>query len=610
MYHTHRLKRAENQERTMKRNSFRTSVLLLLMLCLSLGLLFAQPIAETPKAQHLVILATTDIHGNVWGYSYENDKETTNNGMARIASYIEQVRADYDHVILADNGDTIQGSILTDDLYNKREGNHPVIHAMNLLRYDSMTLGNHEFNFGEDLIKRIQTLANFPILAANMARVDGKMASLPYTIVERADVKVGIIGLTNPNAPRWDGEKTDPFLFAPVGPAARRVVDIIADKVDIIVVVAHVGLYPEYDEEGGSDGALKILELCPEIDVLIVGHDHSPIAQIQGNTVIGGARNLGRDVIRIDLSLNEKKEVVDRKVILVDMAEYENSPLIRENPFIIQAHQTTRDFISTGAPSADGTPSGGIFGYAAVTFQPENEIKGIPEGKLRDTAVMDLINEVQLKNSNADVSAAALFADTSDIPEGPINYETIFGIYKFDNTLYRVPVTGAELKAYMEWSASCYNQYKQGDVSISFNSDKPGYLYDMFAGVDYEIDLSQPVGSRIKNVLFKGKPLKDDQLLTLAVNNYRYSSALKAQKLVAGTKEWESPNSIRDMLVAHIREQEVIYPKVDNNWRIVGVDLRSPYRDELIRMVNEGKLEIPYAKSLNVNELRSKGVIK
>ena len=132
----------------------------------------------------------------------------------------------------------------------------------------------------------------------------------------------------------------------------------------------------------------------------------------------------------------------------------------------------------------------------------------------------------------------------------------------------------------------------------------------MFSGVDYEIDLSKPVGSRIRNVMFKGKPLANDQRLTLAVNNYRYSSALKAQKLVAGTKEWESPNSIRDMLVEYIKAQGTITPKVDNNWKITGVNLASPYRDQVIKMVNEGKLEVPYAKSLNIDELKKQGVIK
>jgi len=594
----------------MKRNGLKLPVLFILVLCLIASFAFAQPMTELPSAEKLVILATTDLHGNVWGFSYENDKDTTNTGMARIASYVEEVRKQEPYVVLVDNGDTIQGNIMTDDLYNKREGEHPVMRAMNLLEYDSMTLGNHEFNFGEHLIKRMQTLANFPILSANLARVDGTMAAKPYTIIERGGLKIGIIGLTNPNAPRWDGEKTDPFVYAPVGPAARKVVDIIKDKTDIIIVISHVGLYPEYDEEGGSDGANSILALCPEVDVLIVGHDHNAIKDIQGTTVIGGARNLGREVIRIDLTLDEQKRIIDRKVELVDMANYEPSDLIRKNAFIAEAHKATRDFISGGAPSADGKSSGGIFGKAAVDFQPKNEIMGIPEGKLRDTAVMDLINDVQLLNSGADVSAAALFADTSDIPAGDINYGTIFGIYKYDNTLYRVPVTGKELKAYMEWSAACYNQWVEGDVSISFNPEKPGYLYDMFSGVDYEIDLSKPVGQRIRNVMFKGKPLADEQKLTLAVNNYRYSSALKAQKLVAGTKEWESPNSIRDMLVEYIKSKGVIQPKVDNNWKIVGVNLASPYRDQLVKLVNEGKLEVPYAKALNVNELKKQGVIK
>ncbi len=594
----------------MKNWRFKSTLLVSLVLIMSMAFAFAMPVTETTGPQDLVILATTDLHGNVWGFSYENDKDTTNTGMARIATYVEQVRSENANVILLDNGDAVQGNIMTDDLYNKRDGNHPVIQAMNLLHYDSMTLGNHEFNFGEGLIKRLQELADFPLLAANMQRVDGTMSTLPYTIVERSGIKIGIIGLTNPNAPRWDGEKTDPFVYSAVGPAARRAVDILKNKVDVIVVAAHVGLYPEYDVDGGSDGGLAILEMCPEINALILGHAHVTVNEIQNNIAIGGAKNLGREVIRIDLSLDANKKVVGQKVTIVDMADYEPSDLIQKDPFIAEAHQATRDFISGGAPSADGTQSGGIFGTASVDFQPKNEIKGLPEGKLRDTAVMDLINKVQLENSGADVSAAALFSDSSNIPAGPINYGTIFGIYKYDNTLYRVPVTGAELKAYMEWSAACYNQFMPGDMSISFNPDKPGYLYDMFAGVDYEIDLSQPVGQRIKNVMFKGKPLSDTQKLTLAVNNYRYSSALKAQKLVSGTREWESPNSIRDMLVAYIKEQGTIYPSVDNNWKIVGVDLSSPYRAQMIKMINDGKYDSPYAKSLNIDELKKAGIIK
>ena len=224
-----------------------------------------------------------------------------------------------------------------------------------------------------------------------------------------------------------------------------------------------------------------------------------------------------------------------------------------------------------------------------------------------DTAVMDLINTVQLENSGADVSAAALFKDTSDLPEGDINYGNIFDIYKFDNTLYRVKVTGAELKAYMEWSAECYNQWQEGDINLSFDPEYPDYLYDMFAGVDYEIDLSQPKGQRIQNVMFHGAPLQDDQELTLAVNNYRYSSALKAQSIISGTKEWESSNSIRDMIVAYFAEHSPVAPEVDHNWKIVGVDLSEddPRRAELVGYINAGLLDTPYAESYNLSDYDS-----
>ena len=594
----------------MKKSRFKPIVFAVLLLSLWIGALGGQVASQAIIQRTLTILGTTDLHGNIWGFSYEDNKETTNNGMARIATYVQKVRAESPNVILIDNGDAIQGTILTDDIYNKRSGPHPLITAMNEMKYDSMTLGNHEFNFGIGLVERIQALAEFPVLAANMARKDGTMAALPYTIIERDGIKIGIIGLTNPNIPRWDSNKVDSLVFAPVAQACRKTIDVIKNKVDIIVVSAHVGLYPEYDEENGSDGAMKIFELCPEIDALLIGHTHTKLAQTIGTTVVGEARNSGRDVVRFDLGLDEKKKVISRSVEVVDMANYQPSDLIRKNSSIIEAHETTRNFITSDTSSGDKTFAGGVFGVAAANFQPKNEIRGIPEGKLRDTAVMDLINTVQLINSGADVSAAALFSDTSDIPEGNINYGTIFGIYKFDNTLYRVPITGAELKKYMEWSASCYNQWVPGDISISFDPEKPGYLYDMFAGVDYEIDLSKPAGQRIVNVMYKGAPLRDDEKLTLAVNNYRYSSALKAEKLVAGKPEWESPNSIRDMLVAYIKEKGTIYPSVDNNWKIVGVDLSSPYRQYVIDLVNEGKLDVPYNQSLNIDRLKEQGIIK
>ncbi|WP_295630304.1 bifunctional UDP-sugar hydrolase/5'-nucleotidase [uncultured Intestinimonas sp.] len=581
--------------------------LLPILLTLSMGLSLLPTAALAAEAdsgeKHLTILGTSDMHGNIWGFSYEDSSETTNNGMARLYTYIQQVRTEDPNTILIDAGDDIQGTIMTDDLYNKTpEEPHPIITAMNYMGYDAMTLGNHEFNWGIPTMQTILSQAEFPVLAANVTDAAGELVTgAGWTIVERDGIRVAIIGVVTPDVPIWDGGKEgiDDAVYEAANVAVGQAIDEIGDQADVIVVSAHI-MYAEFDEEGGSDSAQKILDDNPEIDVLQVAHNHVTVSEKQGDTVIGGVRNGGREIARFDLTLDADNNVVDSAVTIVDMEGVEPSQEIRDIPLVAEAHQKTIDYIAGGTDES-GEPLPPL-GSTTAKFQPENEIRGIPAGRVMDTAVMDLINKIQLENSGADVSAAALFKDTSDLPEGDINYGNIFDIYKFDNTLYRVPVTGAELKAYMEWSAECYNQWKEGDINISFDPEYPDYLYDMFAGVEYEIDLSKPKGERIQNVMFQGEPLQDDQVLTLAVNNYRYSSALKAQGLISGTKEWESSNSIRDMIVAYFAEHSPVAPEVDNNWKIVGVDLSEddPRRAELIGYINDGLLDPPYAASYNL----------
>ena len=595
----------------MKHGKKLLSVLLALVMVLAL-LPSAAFAAEGEK--HITILGTSDMHGNIWGFSYEDSKETDNNGMARLYTYIQQVRAENPNTILIDAGDDIQGTIMTDDIYNKiPEEPHPVVAAMNYMGYDAMTLGNHEFNWGIDTMQKILSQAQFPVLAANVKDASGGFVTgAGWTIVEKDGVKVAVIGVVTPDVPIWDGGKegVEACTYEAANTAVKNAIAEIGDGADVIVVSAHMGMYAEFDEDGGSDSAQKILDDNPEIDVLQVAHNHVVVSETQGDTVIGGVRNGGRDIARFDLTLDQNNHVTDATVEIVDMTGVTPSQALRDIELVKESHQKTIDFITGGGSGEDGE-GGAALGSTTAKFQPVDEIAGLPEGKLQDTAVMDLINKVQLENSGADVSAAALFKDTSDLPEGDINYGNIFDIYKFDNTLYRVTVTGKELKAYMEWSAECYNQWVEGDINISLDPEYPDYLYDMFAGVDYEINLSKPKGERIENVMFKGKALTDDQILTLAVNNYRYSSALKAKNLVSGKKDWESSGSIRDMIVAYFAEHSPVAPEVDNNWKITGVDLQlsNPDRATLVKLVNNGRLASPKSKSINLNDETVKAVL-
>ena len=558
---------------------------------------------QSGEDTHVVILLTSDLHSNVWGYSYEDNTETTNNGMARVYTYIQEVRDENPIVFLVDGGDAIQGNIMTDDIANKKpDQEHPVMAAMNRMGYDSMTLGNHEFDWGIDTMLKILGQAEFPVLGANILDRDGKcLTGKGWTIIDRGGVRLAVIGVCTPEIPIWDGGKQGiaETTFEAASEAVKKAIEEIGDQADIILVSAHMGQFAEFDEANGSDSGQKIIEDNPEVDILQVAHMHITVDNNVNGTPIAGVRNSGREVARVDVTLGPDKTIKDISTEIVDMTNYEPSEELREIPVVKELHEYTLNYVK-------GVDENGVqlepIGTISAKFQPENEIYGLPEGRLRDTAVVDLILNMELLNSGADVASSALFRDDSDLPEGDIYSSNIFDIYKYDNTLYTVDVTGRELKNYMEWSAQYYNQWQPGDINISFDPEFPAYQYDMFAGVDYEIDLSKPKGERIVNVMFKGEPLQDEQVLKLAINNYRYASTLKVLNLVEENHDWESSGSIRDMIVEYIKEHSPVEPQVHDNWRITGIDLseNDPRRAEIIGYINEGLLPTPYNKSYNL----------
>ena len=259
---------------------------------------------------HLTIIGTSDTHGNIWGYSYEDMKESTGDGLARVSAYVNQVRSENPNTILVDAGDTIQGTIMTDDLYSKDTASHPVAAALNYMDYDAWTLGNHEFNFGVDTLKSILEQVDMPVLAANIKNADGSyFTGAGYTIVERGGVKVAIIGVTTPNIPRWDGTKQGvaDLTFEPMADAVAACIQEIGGQADVIMVSTHAGLGAEYSADG-SDAAQTILDKCPEVDVLQLGHTHTTYIN-SAPIPVGEAKNNAGEVVRYDLTLNADKEI-------------------------------------------------------------------------------------------------------------------------------------------------------------------------------------------------------------------------------------------------------------------------------------------------------------
>ena len=256
-------------------------------------------------------------------------------------------------------------------------------------------------------------------------------------------------------------------------------------------------------------------------------------------------------------------------------------------------------------------------GEVAETFMdPVYVLPGIPAAIIQDNPITDLVNIVQMEASGADVSLAALFTEDSNLEKGPFLHRDSVKIYKYDNTLFAVKVTGKQLKAIMEQQAgNFFNQYQPGDVTISFNPDIRMYNYDMFAGVNYEIDISKPAGERIINVTYKGEPLADDTELVLALNNYRYGGLVSAGLINAEDVVYEG-GAVRDMITEYVANLgKPLEPVCDNNWKIVGADLNDPQKDLIYDMVRSGELTIPTSEdgrtpnvaSLNGPALRAEG---
>lgn len=594
----------------MQRNKKVISLFLSLILVFSLIIPLQVSATDTEK-QTITILGTSDIHSTIYPWDYKLGVEDSDAGLAKVYSVVKETRAENPNTILIDNGDTIQGTELA-DVFNKDESvTHPMMKVMNYMQYDAWTLGNHEFNYGLDVLNRIIGEAEFPVLSANTYNEDGTSYVKPYTVKEVNGVKVGILGMTTPNIPRWDGDKVEGLQFNSLIDEGNKWVKVLKEEenVDIIIASIHAGVEGEYWEDGG-DSVKAVAENVPGIDVILAGHSHSDIeGQMINDVLISAPKSVGNRVSKIDITVEKVDgawKVVDKQAKNINTYNYEAAPEILE--LASDYHNKVLNYVDTpiGEATGDFVPAGGL--------------PGIPTAQIQDTALVDFINKVQLEYSGADVSLAALFISESNLKEGPLTIKDAAYIYKYDNTLYKTKVTGKQLKDLMEWSAKYYNTYKSGDVTVSFNPSIRGYNYDMYSGVDYEIDISKEPGNRITNLTFKGEPVTDDMELTLALNNYRYNG-MKSEGLITEPILFDSyevygdDGQIRNLIAEYIRDNKVISPEVDNNWKLIGADLNHWAKGSTYNLIEKGIIEIPTSadgrtpnvKSINMYEEVTRG---
>lgn len=554
--------------------------------------------AETKDRVDIQILATSDLHGKFDPYDYAINEESTAGSMAQIQTAVKELRND--NTVLIDVGDSVQGNsaelFLEDDL-------HPMIQGMNLMDYDVWVTGNHEYDQGLDILKKLIAQQEATTLVGNVRDAEGEPLADGYTILERGGVKIAVIGMVTPNISRWSGEDGEYVASDPVE-ETRKIIDEIGDNVDLIIAAEHMGENNEYDV--ANSGVNDLAEACPEIDLILAAHEHKLVEGTTVNDVLivenqDAAQTMAQVNFTLEKGEDGKYEIVERTSKSLKMADYAPDEAFMEE--LSWADEKAKE----DANQVVGKLVGG-------DLVPENEIEGIPQARIQETPLMDLINEVQLYYSGADVSAAALFADNANMKEGDIRKCDMSLIYKFGNTLYKLEMTGAQLKKYMEWSASYYNTFQEGDLTISFNPEMPGYLYDMFSGVTYDINISKEPGSRIENLKrMDGTEIKDDDVLTIAVNNYRATTQLLAPGAVYEEGE-ELPKlleidvrgelgGVREMIgdyIVNVKGGTLEVPEVTGNWKLTGYSWDEEKHEEAVNLINEGVISLESGDSTKV----------
>lgn len=573
-----------------------------LLLALAMAISLAVPALAADETQTVTILQTSDLHGMINPYDYASNKESKTS-MAHAAAIIAAERKTDPNLLLIDTGDSTQANYIQEF---KDEVPDPMIDALNYLDYDTWTLGNHEFNFGFNYVEKEIKEFKGTTLAGNIYQKDGSRWLDAYQIFDVNGVKVAVFGIDAPHIPIW--EKSDPthynnMTFTTPMEETGNILKELDGKADVMIGSVHYGLDGEY----GTEGMREVAETYgDQIDALFIGHAHSVVDEtINGIPVLEPGSN-GQYVSKVTFSLTKKDGKWD--VTKTDAGLIDCSTVTPDAAFLAKFKSLDEKSKALAAKQV---------GEVGETFlDPVELLPGIPNAILQDNPVLDLINKVQMEQVGADVSLAALFDASSNLQKGPFLNRDSVKIYKYDNTLYGVKVTGKQLKAIMEQQAgSFFNQYQAGDVTISFNPDIRMYNYDEFAGVNYEIDISKPAGSRIQNVTYQGKPLSDTQTLVLALNNYRYGGLVTAGLLNESDVVYEG-GAIRDMITDYVAALKTpLMPECDSNWKIVGADLNDPQKDLIYEKVRSGEISIPTSEdgrtpniaSLNGPALRAAG---
>jgi len=538
------------------------------------------------------IAATSDVHGALFPHDFLNDKPGVPS-LASVQTFVDSVRAiPGANLILLDNGDLIQGTPAAYYAnFVQKSKQNLFARTLNHLGFDAATVGNHDIEAGPDVYYRLQHEFNFPWLGGNIIHTStGKPAFEPYTIIERDGVKIAVLGLITPGVPGWLPQTLWPGLeFKAISESAEYWVAHIRQqhKPDAIIGLFHTGMGQtsadetnRFPENAGYMTAVNVRGL----DVVILGHDHRPraeaITNIAGYPVLivnpgSGARNL---------AYAELKFVEDESGSF-SLAGSSGKVLSLENtPSSISFAKKFRKDINA------------IRKFSNKPVTTLTHSLSAREGLFGSSAFTDLIHEVQLQATGADISFTAPLSVSENLEAGRLKVSDLFKLYRYENFLYVMELSGKEVKDFLEYSYGLwFNQMKnKDDHLLNFRKDDkgneiinnagslslahPSFNFDSAAGIVYEVDVSKPVGERVTiSGMENGQPFSENRTYKVAINSYRGSGGGGHLTTGAGIEHskindrivFTSEKDIRTIMMDYLKKQKTISPQPRNNWKVI-----------------------------------------
>lgn len=525
----------------------------------------------------LTILETSDIHGNMIPIQYANNKPTEY-GFAKLATLIREERRKGAPLLVIDNGDLIQGTPLA---YHhaklNAEASSPMIECLNELRYDAAVIGNHEFNYGPDLLGKAVQESRFPWLCANIVdEATGEpYFGKPYLIRTFADdLKVAVLGLTTHYIPHW--EKPDyirGLQFKDALLTAKTWVRKLREEegADIVIVSYHGG-FERHLETGeptepltGENQGYALCRDVEGIDVLLTGHQHRVLSDTTVNgVVIVQPGSTGAWLGKVTLELTKEDgtwKVQSKRSELLSPQGVEPDPAVLA---LVQPHEAL-------AQVWLDQPIGRLAGDMRVT-----DPMGV---RLQEHPLIEFINKVQMDLSGAPISNTALFDNISPGFPEHITMRDIVSNYIYPNTLQVIRITGADIRAALERTASYFQQYDgSGDIKVSshFSDPKPQhYNYDMWEGIEYRLNISRPEGERVTRLEYDGKPIDPKAEYDVVMNNYRAGGGGNYLMFQGKPVVKDIPTDMAELLASYIMERGTIEATLNRNWEVVWDEAKS-----------------------------------